>query len=178
VTDVWIRTEPTADDSGYIVTLSVGEDSIVHLTPERALEYARTLLGHIMRARHDAAIARQLKKRLGMDRKATSMHDVAMFIRDLRADRPPLDDSATQPLTFEPGVNQSSKGFITVSHQGTALGTWSLKAAKNHAMGILEAVEGANLDAAYVRMLVGTIGLERHIALNVVDDLGKYMENT
>ena len=50
MTDVWIRTEPALDGSGYMVTLSVGEDSIVHLTPERAFTYARTVMAYVFRA--------------------------------------------------------------------------------------------------------------------------------
>lgn len=172
MSDVWIRTEPTPDDSGYMVTLSVGEDSIVHLTPERAFGYAQVLLGHICRAEHDAAIVRQMRKVMGTD--PDTMKTIALLIRDVRDDRPPLDDEATAPLTFEPGVNQSHKGFLTVSHRGEKFGTWGIKAAKSHALGIIEAVENANLDAAYVRALVGIVGIEKNRALNVVHDLVNY----
>lgn len=172
MTDVWIRTEPTPDDSGYMVTLSVGEDSIVHLTPERAFAYARVLLGHICRAEHDAAIVKQMRKVMGTD--ADSMMSIAQLIRDVRADRPPLDDEATMPLRFEPGVNQSHKGFVGVFHGGEQLGTWSIKPARAHALGIIEAVENANLDAAYMRALIGVVGIDKARALNVIDDLAKF----
>lgn len=170
--DVWIRTEPTLDGDGYMVTLSVGEDAAVTMTPERAFAYARTLLGHISRADYDAAVVRQMRKVIGTDAKA--MQNIAQLILDLRSDRPPLDDAATHPLRYEPGVNQSQKGFIACFHDDEQFGTWSLKAAKRHALGMIEVVESADLDAAYVRALTGLVGLDKARALNVVDDLGKF----
>jgi hypothetical protein len=170
--DVWIRTEPTLDDDGYMVTLSVGEDAAVTMTPDRAFAYARTLLGHIARADHDAAVVRQMRKVIGTDAKA--MRNIAQLILDMRSDRPPLDDESTAPLRYEPGVNQSHKGFIACFHQGEQFGTWSLKAAKRHALGMIEVVENANLDAAYLRALTGLVGIDKPRALNVIDDLAKF----
>lgn len=172
MTEVWIRTEPTPDDSGYMVTLSVGEDSIVHLTPERAFAHARVLLEHVARAEYDAAIVRQMRKVMGKD--PDTMKTIALLIRDVRSDRPPLDDEATSPVRFEPGVNQSHKGFIAVFQGDEQLGTWGIKAAKAHAQALIESVENANLDAAYVRALVGIVGIDRQRALNVVHDLANF----
>lgn len=176
MSDVWIRTEPTMDGSGYMVTLSVGEDAIVHLDPERAFAHARTVMGYVFRADHDAAIVKQMSKVLKGSQKTQQdeMLAIAELIRDIRADRPPLDDEATAPLRFASGVNQSKKGFLEVWYGDEQLGTWSTKAAMKHAVFVMGAVEGANLDAAYKRALVGLVGIDPARAENIVDDLGKY----
>jgi hypothetical protein len=93
-------------------------------------------------------------------------------VRTLRADRPPLDDRATEPFVFEPGVSRrSSKGFLQIVLGGQTLGQWELADAREHVLTILEAYAVADLDSAYQRALVGVIGIEPGRAQAVIEDL-------
>ena len=163
--EVWIKTDPTPDGTGYVVTLEVGQDTARILTPDEAMAHAAGVLAAAHRAEYDAAVLAQLTK-LGIERES-----VAMLIRQLRDDRPPLDPAATHPLTLEPCVNAAGKPFITVASPGREQGQWTTEDARSHAIAVLECVAVADLDAAYLRALTGLIGIDRSRARRVVEDL-------
>ena len=165
---VWIKTDPTPDGSGYIVTLEVGQDTARILTPDEAMAHAAGVLAAAHRAEYDAAVLAQLTK-LGIDREGT-----VMVVRQLRADRPPLDPAVTYPLTLEPCVNGAGVPFITVASPGHEQGQWTTTDARSHAIAVLECVAVADLDAAYLRALTGLIGLDKNRARRAVEDLVNY----
>jgi hypothetical protein len=173
--DVWIFTEPLVDGSGYMVTINAGKDKAATLTPGGALRYAQHLLWVASRAEYDSLVGQQLYKLM----KDQPFQDeppeatVAHLINDLRKDRPELDDTVTYPLTFSPLVNTRWEPHVEVSVDGQGTkGQWDLTAARRHALGVLEAVHVADLDAGYLRLLK-SIGIEEGTASAVVNGLSE-----
>lgn len=172
--DVWIFTEPTIDGTGYMVTINAGKDKAATLTPDDALRYAQHLLWVCSRAEYDALVARQLYDVLkGKDGPEPPERTAVYMVQQLREDRPDLDDSVTYPLTFSAGVNPKWKPFITVEVEGLPKGQWDLPAARRHALGVLEAVHVADLDAGYKRLITGTIGLPEGTAESMIGHLAE-----
>lgn len=165
---VWIRTAPTVDGSGYVVTVEASADRAVVLTPDRALRYASAVLGAVQRAEYDAAVVRQLTAVL------SDKSEAARMVIDLRGARPPLDVEATAPLAVEPGVNSRHEPFLHLRVDGELDGQWTLPDARQHALTVLEAVGAADLDSGYYRALRGSIGLEEGEARAVVEDVAKW----
>lgn len=165
---VWIKTEPSLDGTTYTVTIEADADRAIVLTPDTALAYASAVLGAAARAEYDAAVYRQL---CAFD---LEVEAVAQMITDLRRDRPPLDTAATKPLALEPGVNAKGEPFLVVLVEEDRVGQWSVPAAREHALIVLEAVAVADLDAGYLQALRGLIGLDEDRARAVVGDLGNH----
>ena len=167
--EIWIKTEPTVFGETYVVSVQFGEDRAVTLTPTRALEYASTVLAHAQRAEYDAAVLKQLRtKGIGDDQAIMSM------IVDMRKDRPPVDGEPTAPMQLSEGVNAEAKPFLAIHLDGSKWGQFEVRQAREHALGVLEAVEAADLDAGYYRILTGAVGLEEGVARAVVNDLASY----
>lgn len=165
---MWIRTEPSLDGLSYVTTLTIDQDYAVTLTPARALGYAETLLGAVAEAEYDAAILQQLtSKPLGID------VDVAgQLIVDMRGERPAREAAG---LVFVPGVSQRAQHpFVQIMRDGTQIGQFDAPAARRHAMHVLEAPTAADLDAAYLRVLRGMVGLDENTAREVVEDIGNH----
>ena len=169
MSEVWINTEPSVDGAGYVVTLSASDDVAVTLTPDRALRHAVGVLRAAHRAAYDAAVVRQLTRKVNVE-----MEAAAQVLKDLREDRPPLDSADTEPLSFEPGVNKDLEPFLIISVNGKPAGQWSAEAAEEHAMFVLSSVVVADLDSAYYRTLTGLVGLEEPRARNIVEDIGNW----
>lgn len=170
---VWVRTTPrvSALDMavGYDVVVEASDDLSRVLTPVEAFAYASTLLGACARATHDAAVVKQLTT-LGISKQAA-----AMTVRDLRADRPPLDDGATAPLRYVPAVSAADgRPFLEVHIEGLQVGQWEIPEAREHATVALESVHVADLDGAYAAHLVGVIGLPRASAEAAVGALAEH----
>ncbi|MGH3813433.1 MAG: hypothetical protein ACRDUV_13425, partial [Pseudonocardiaceae bacterium] len=171
---VWIKSEPTVDGTAYVVTLEASDDVAVTLTPERALRYAWGVLDAAHRASYDAAVLAQLTS---VGRQQLSVETVAQMVIDMREDRPPLDEAATAPLRFEPGVSQAKQHpFLGIYLNGERLGQWAVADAREHAMAVLEAVVVADLDGGYYRALTGLVGLEEPRARNVVADIANHRQ--
>lgn len=166
---VWIKTEPSVDGARYVVTIEASEDLATTLSPDRALRYASGVLEAASRADYDAAVFKQVTA-------LTSLQAARQLVVDLRGDRPPLDDEATYPIALEPGVNRSQEPFLTIRINGEPVGQWGIQDARSHALGVLEAVGRADLDSAYYRTLVGTVGLDENRARQVVADVGNHTE--
>lgn len=173
--EVWIFTEPTIDDSGYMVTINAGKDKATTLDPDAALRYAQHLLWVCSRAEYDSLVAKQLYEAIkGNPMEGEPPERSAIYmVNELRKDRPDLDDSVTFPLTFSAGVNRRWEPFIKVDVEGQEQGQWDLPAARRHALGVLEAVHVADLDAGYKRLLTGVIGIEPGRAANMIDHLSE-----
>lgn len=164
---IWVRTEPSVDGTTYVASVEFSGDRAIVLTPERATAYTRAVLDAAGRAEYDSAVFDQMKSKVEVDA-------VAQVILDLRKDRPPLDVEATAPLRLDPGVNSKGKPFLGLFVDDKQIGQWDVDDARQHAMHVMEAPLAADLDAAYRRVLMGMVGLDRAVAENVVDDLGKH----
>ena len=160
-----IRSDVAASGS-YIAVLELGRD---HVHPIDAGRYGHAVLAAAERADYDAAVLRQLTD------KGITADDAAAVIADLRRDRPPLDDTATAPLRFVPGVAQrDGRGFITLELDGAGIGQLDIDEARSHALHALGAGIAADLDAGYHHALRGIIGLDDHAARAAVADLAEY----
>lgn len=166
---VWVQSDIAADGT-YVVSLVFSSERAVTLSPDEARRHAETVLAAAHRAEHDAAVLTQLHGKLKIP-----LEDAGKTVGELRGDRPPLDPDALTPLGLEPCVAAADKRpFLAVSVDGKKVGQWETADARAHALALLEVVEAVNLDAAYHRYLVGTIGIESDRARVVVDDLGNW----
>ena len=161
-TAVWIRSVPAGKT--FIAVLESTDDSSLPLTFETSAAYAQSILAAVARAEYDAIVLRQLSDKLKLD-----LQTAGQMVGDLRADRPPAVSSF--PLRLKPGVNSKKEPFLTVEINGEDVGQWDLEAARKHALAALEAPYVADLDAGYLRALIGVVGVEEHVARNVVADL-------
>lgn len=164
MTDIWIRTSPSIDGSTYVVTIEFDEDRAIVLDRDLATRYATTMLAAVQRADFDAAVFAQMIQRV-------DLQSTAQLIQELRKDRPPLDDAATKPLRVDPGVNPKGKPFLALFLDDEQVGQWDLKDARDHATAVMEAIEAADLDAAYYRALVGIIQVEEPLARTILSRL-------
>lgn len=163
----WIHTEPTPDGTGYMVTLSVDEDRSISLERPTAMEYAYTVLKVVACAEYDAAVLKQMTKRVNRE-------SAAQLVVDLRKDRPEPDFTVMAPLSLAEGVTSAGKAFVIVKKDGEPVGQWDLKQAREHALGIIESLVVAELDEAYLRCLKGVVGVETGIAQAMVNDLQEF----
>lgn len=169
---VWIKTEPLIDGSGYMVTLDASEDVSVSLTPAEAFRHAQGILAAAHRAAYDAAVMRQLIRKLHIDDMAAME-----FVMSMRKDRPPLAPEDTAPIWLEPGVTRppEMRPFLVQSVNGEKVGQWDIDQAERHARAVLAMSGVADLDSGYLRAL-RTIGIEEYRAHNVIDDLKNFRE--
>jgi hypothetical protein len=173
-TIAWVQTEPDVNGT-YFVSLQIDEDEdhSYGFTRENALQYAAYVHEAAARADYDASVIKQLLS-IELDQFVA-----IKFIEELRKDRPPLDDK--WPLILEPGVaHRTGEGFLIVKNgweadkTGEPFGQWTPGAARSHAAHVLEALAVADLDAGYLRQLIGVIGIEKDLARNMVNDLGAH----
>lgn len=162
---VSVVSDLAADGRTYVVTVQLDGDTARTLDRDQGNAWVNTVLAVAARAEHDALVLRQLTA-MGI-----SLHEAAQCIADLREDRPPLDVAATEPMRLEPGVSPKGEPFIGVFIKGTQVGQWTGTDARSHAAGILEVLTAVDLDAAYHRYLVGTIGVDAELARSAVNRL-------
>lgn len=171
---VWIRTTP-GPGTTYRVALEVDADTAFDLDVEGAFAHARAVLAATARAEHDATVVAQVRRLStgqtpppGLD--AESL--VGMVLGSLRVHRAPL--KWPTPFRLEPGVSAATgEGFLSVMLRDVALGQWSLVDAREHAAAAVEAVEAAELDAAYLTLLLGQFDLPEDTARMAVADLAR-----
>jgi hypothetical protein len=165
---IWVISD-VAPDGTYVVTVQAGDDVAITLDRNRAIRYALTVIDASARAQYDAAVFAQMAG-MGLDER-TAVEPVIQ----LRADRPPLDNDATAPLRFEPIVTSRTKRpAVHVHLGGKAISEWGPVDAAGHALHVLEVAVGVDLDAAYRRILIGTIGLDDASARAAVGDIANY----
>jgi len=166
---VWIRTTPDLDGI-YLVVLEIDDDTSHPLDADTAMAYARAVLCAVARAEHDAAVVSQMRK-IGEGGRE-GLQAAAELVGSIRGDRPPI--SWPTPLELAPVVSTATGApFLTVSIKVTAVGQWTMEDARGHALGVLEAVEAADLDAAYLRALRG-LEIDEQRARAIVADLANH----
>lgn len=173
---VWVRTDPTPDGV-YRVTIEADEDTARILTPDEAYAYAAGVLAAAARAEYDAAIVAQLTALLTDKHTsaAQARHNAAATMLEIRQQRPPLDTSATTPITLTPGVShKTGEPFLAIDVHGETVGQWTIPDARSHALHVLESIEVADLDAGYRRALRSLIGLTDGVAQNVIGDVARF----
>ncbi len=167
--DLWVRSDLLPNGS-YGVTVNLGADHAVTLGRDNAVAYAVTVIDVANRAEYDAAVLRQLTDA------GVSFDAATQAVTDLRADRPP--PAATYgPFSFEPvvsRVDQRGRVVMRVDRSERGAGTFEPAAAREHATHVLDVLAVADLDAGYLRLLRGLIGLDEERARNVVGDLARY----
>jgi len=165
---IWVVSD-VAPDGTYVVTVQAGPDHAVTLTRAEAIAYATAVFEAAVRAEHDAAVLAQLT--------ATGMTAelAATVVIGLREDRPMLDDLG-DPLTFEPIVTAARREpALLVSRGGVRIAQWTPADARDHAGNVLSVLAAADLDGAYRRLLVGSIGLDDDRACALVGQLSRYL---
>jgi hypothetical protein len=165
---IWVLSDLAPDGESYILSIQAGEDRI--FVPQDPVAYVLTVSRAIQYAAYDSAVTRQMMTVTG-----GKLELVGEIINDLRGDRPPVDDAATAPLTFDPIVSSTSfDPFIHVALDGKKIGQWTLTDATEHANWVSGTMAVVDLDAAYRRYLIGTLDVGRERACAVIDDLGTY----
>lgn len=166
---VYVQSEPLADGT-YVTAVHYGADRSRILDRQTAMAYVADIFTAAVRAEHDAAVIRQLLG-LGLD-----LETAAQAIADLRADRPALDDTVTVPFRLVLGVSaKTGNGFLHVHLNGVKIGQWDPRDARDHAVNVLTVLAAVDLDAAYRRYLIGTVGIDAARAGNVIADLATHL---
>lgn len=167
--EVWVRTEPTLDGKSFMVVIEFDPDNAVTLTPLEAHDYVDTVYAALARAEYDAAVFKQMTRRLTL-----TARQAAETVLDLRRRRTEL--GSLGPMKLEPGMSKAGKPFLKLmaGQPATPVGQWSPDDARGHASAILEAIAVADLDRQYLAELTETIGIEEDRARAVVNDLINY----
>lgn len=164
---VWIRTAPTPGGT-YRVTLEIDDDTAQVLGRGWAQIYASAILAAVARAEYDAAVIRQMTAVAGQTA-------AVALVAQMRADRPPI--TWPTPLTLDPGVSAATgAAFLHILIKGEIVGQWTIPDAREHALAVLEAVEVADLDGAYLRALRSSCGVDEHQARVVVDGMAEHRQ--
>lgn len=164
---VWVISDLMPDGVTYVPTIHIGEDVAFPLEGDKALAYALAVQRAAERADYDEIVCTQLMELLKGNGRL-----VAEVIGTMREQRPPLDDAATAPFTFEPFVSALTRqGGLFVSVHGERLFQWDVADARQHAAQVIQVHVGVELDAAYRTLLTETVGVDPHTARVMVDNL-------
>lgn len=165
---VWVESDLAADGT-YAVGLHCGDDVAWTFNRDDAIRHAAAVMAQVEHADHDAAVIKLFHNRLGLDL-ATA---VACVVRDLRPDRPPVDEPG--PLKLIPSVSATDlHPFLRTELNGHVVGQWELDDARHHAMSVLQVVAAVDSDAAFYRLLVGSLGLSQTKARRIVADTANH----
>lgn len=165
---IWVSTDPTPDGV-YRATLTWGEDHALVLDQEAAATHAREVLAAVAAAEYDAAVVSQLTALTDQD---SALH----MVRELRKDR--AAGSTSTGLELVPGVSAfTGQAYLKIVLDGKPIGQWDPDDARQHAMYVMEAVQAAELDSAYLRLLRGVIGLDEQTGRAAVAGLRKHRPN-
>jgi hypothetical protein len=165
---LWVRSD-VAPDGNYIAVVEFSDDESRALDRTAAIRYATTVLAAVAAAEYDAAVVHQMTS-IGM-----GLDVVGQVLTDLRHKRPSIDDEATWPIVFQPGVShRDGRGFLTLVKRSEPVGQLELDAARSHALHVLEVIQVAELDRIYHRLLTKLIGVDDQRARAVVADLGEH----
>lgn len=165
---IWVISDVTPNGT-YVATIQAGPDRAITLDRTQATAYVMAVLTAAVYAEYDAAVIRQ-HTALGL-----GLPTAAGAVKDMRADRAPLDDAATSPLRFESIVTAANRDpAVLVSLDGRRIAQWTAEETKGHALHVLEVVAVVDLDAAYYRYLRGPVRLDEGRARAVVGDLGQF----
>lgn len=167
-TSIWVRSD-VLPDGAYVCTVDFTPDLAVTLTPERALRYVAAVTSAVTAAEYDAAVARQITAKLGL-----SIGAAASVVAALRADRPPVDQAALDPLVVDPAVHAVTGKPFLKCWAGDLRWQWTPAEAMHHAMAVLTVSSGVDLDAAYRRYLLASVGLDQSHAMAMVEDVAQW----
>lgn len=165
---LWVRSEVMPDGT-YGVGISVGADRSWALTRSQAVDYAAACVARATEAEHDAAVWTLMTKQLGMPEDLIA----ELLVKDIRPDRPE-DHKATEPLRFTVALGRTVGAFLKMSVDDREVGELTPADLRDHALAVLNAISAADLDAAFLRLLVGRIGLEEDVARAVVGSLADH----
>jgi hypothetical protein len=167
---LWVESALDQQTRRYVPTLRLGSEQI-RLTAQLAIGWARDVLDAAHAAAYDAAVFHQLHEAVNMP-----LELVAMVIADLRADRPGRRTLDILPqVDLVPGVSaHTGEPFLHLRWHGEVVGQWAVADARQHALHLLEMVQIADLDSAYLRMLMDHVDLDLAPASMLVHDLSKH----
>lgn len=162
-----------AADGTYTACVEVGEDQAFPLDRQRAQAYAVAVLTAAMHAEHDAAVVAQFLA-IGL----TQDH-ATQAIAVMRQRRLPVDDAATEPLQFIPGVSLfTGDPFIHLLLEGKAFCQLRPADAVEHALYVLRILTAADVDGVYYRYLAQDLDLPEGNARATVADIGRYYQES
>lgn len=161
---LWVRSEVMPDGS-YGVGLNVGADRSWALNRSQAVDYAVACYTRATEAEHDAAVF-GLLTHIGLPQRTVA----ELLVKDLRPDRPD-DHTATHPLRFTVAIDRTLRPFLKMELDGREAGELTTGDLRDHAAAVLNVLAAADLDAALLRTLTGTIGLDENRARAVVGSL-------
>lgn len=167
---VWVRTAPVPDRTTYTLAIELTPDRAVPIPGERAAgAWSRAVLRAVAEAEYDAAVLRQVAS-LGL----TAEHGIRI-VQDLRARRTAVRWPARDAFRLDPGVSAfTGLPFLHVVIDGKPCGQWTTRAARAHALAVMEAAVVCELDSAYRQVLVTEVGAGDDLALRAVDGLGAF----
>jgi hypothetical protein len=161
-----IVTSEVQPDGSYAVTIAFTPDNAVTLTDDQALHYAMTILELSHRSEYDAAIIKQLGK-MNVN-EAGAAEFISDYVRPHRA----VLKTGTH-LELIPGVSQrTKKGFLVIMLNGKEAGQWDVDDARSHAIGVIDTICIARLDAVYHYALAEHLKLDDAKARHFVWDIG------
>lgn len=167
---LWVKSDVAADGS-YVACVEIGADRSIPMGRDRALAYAMAVLTAVMHAEHDAAVLAQFVK-IGLAQK-----HAAEAVATMRERRAPVDDDATAPLRWLPGVSAfTGKGFLHLLLDGEAFCQIEPAAAIGHALYVLRSVTAVDVDSVYFRYLTRDLDVPEARARAVVADIGNFYE--
>lgn len=168
---LWVRSDLMPDGCTYQVSVDVGSDVTIPLGRQACIDYAMAVLTAAMHAQHDAAIVRQLTS-IGID-----MDTATMALTAVRKGRAPVDDAATEPLLFVPGVSAfTGKPFVELHLDGRPFGQLTAAQAAVHATWTLRTLTAADADQVYYQVLTGEFGLDAPRVRQIVAEIGEHYE--
>lgn len=164
-------------DGRYGIVISEGMDIVRAMSAQSAYKHAQEVLKAAQRAKYDAAIFLQLTHKFSLP-----PVDAGHIVADIRKKRRPLDEKALSPIGLEPGATIEGKPFLIVSVRGEAVGQWTPRDARGHALVALELAEVVSLDTAYYNYLRNDQanhlrsdwGLDETTARSIVGDIMNY----
>lgn len=166
---MWVRTERDLEGR-YRAVVECDEDFAFSLDDSDVHPYSRAVIEASVRARYDAAVARQLKA-LEIDDET-----VAYVINDLRDTRDPILDIPGLNVRPEPVVNQNLEALVQLVSGDRVVLQMEVGEARKHAVYCLEIVRTAPIDDQYAELLKTKVGLNEAVASNVVSGLARYRE--
>jgi hypothetical protein len=162
-TMIWVKSDVTPEGT-YIVSVEVDDDLSIPLPRDAAIRYAMALITAGENARYDAAVLKQITRKMDIP-----LREAIEVVVSMREDRPPLDPADTAPLTFAPGVTSKLDPYIGIHLPGRQIGQFTPTSASEHALYVLQVIAGADLDAAYHRWLTSTGADDNRIRGAVAD---------
>jgi hypothetical protein len=152
---VWVQSNLTGDRPST-VTIKIDDRPVRTCDRTEANDYAQAMLAYAQRAEYIAAMFRQLTEELGV------AHPQAReIVQGILMGVPSIPARRTAPLVVKLAVGThvvravpgAPQGALLIELNGVRLGRWDVRRARAHALQVLDAVEAADLDTAYLRFL-------------------------